>query len=513
MKPLLPSFLTQVSRLARFAGRGAGTAPCHPLDRPLVRLGPHDALSANDCEEGIVIMGATGSGKTTGSGATILRSYLQAGFGGLVLCAKPGEYEFVRALAREAGREIIRFAPEEARWRFNPLSYEVARSTRGAGIVTNVVALLLEALEAGSRGGGNHRDDAYFRDALIELLTCAAHLAMLARGTVQLGDLHRIIQSAPQSPADLDPKTPWMGQSECFAMLLEAGKKARAASEAAFADYSITEDYFLKTFPGIHEKTRGIIVNSFTALTSPMLRSPMRELFCTDTTIDPTACERGAVIVVDLPVKLYGACGAFAQVLWKMAFQKAMEQRDITKSPVPTFLWIDECQFFVSGYDTSFCSTARSARVCTTMLTQNLPGLYDALGRDKGGEHKADALLGNLTTKIWHANADRVTNQYAADTIAQTWTLKRSANQGTSSNMSQSAGDLNRDTQTNVNLSENSGSSVQEQLAHQVQPQEFTALRTGGPRNGLEVDGIVFKPGRVWNATGTNYMRVTFQQK
>lgn len=492
-------------------------APCHPLDRPLVNLGSDDALSANDCAEGIVIMGATGSGKTSGSGATILRSFMAAHLGGLVLCAKPGEYEFIRSIARQTGREqdVIRFAPEEARWRFNPLSYEVARSTRGAGIVTNVVALLLEALEAGGRGGGNHRDDAYFRDALIELLTCAAHLAILARGTVQLSDLHRIIQSAPQSPADLDPNGPWMGESECFAMLLEAGKKARATSDGAFADYAITEDYFLKTFPGIHDKTRGIIVNSFTALVSPMLRAPMRELFCADTTIDPTACERGAIIVVDLPVKLYGACGAFAQVLWKMSAQKCWEQRDVTKgaSAVPLFLWIDECQFFVSSYDTSFASTSRSARVCMTILTQNMPGLYDALGKDKGGEHKADALLGNLTTKIWHANADRVTNQYAADTIAQTWQLKHSANQGASSNMSQSAGDLTRDTTTNVNFSENSGSSVQEQLAHQVQPQVFTALRTGGPRNGLEVDGVVFKPGRVWNATGRNFMRVTFQQK
>ena len=490
-------------------------APCHPLDRPLVNLGSDDALSANDCAEGIVIMGATGSGKTSGSGATILRTFMAAHFGGLVLCAKPGEYEFILSVARQAGREsdVVRFAPEEARWRFNPLSYEVARSTRGAGIVTNVVALLLEALEAGGRGGSNHRDDAYFRDAMIEEVTAATHLNMLARGAVQLADLHRIIQSAPQSPADLDPKSPWMGQSECFAMLLEAGKKARATSEATFADYGITEDYFLKTFPNIHEKTRGIIVNSFTATVSPMLRSPMRELFCTDTTIDPTACERGAIIVVDLPVKLYGTCGAFAQVLWKMAFQKAMEQRDISKSPVPVFLWIDECQFFVSSYDTSFAATARSARVCTTMLSQNLPGLYDALGKDKGGEHKADALLGNLTTKIWHSNADRVTNQYAADTIAQTWQLKRSANQGSSSNMTQSAGDLTRDTTTNVNLSENSGSSTQEQMAFQIEPQQFTALRTGGPRNGLEVDGIVFKPGREWNATGKNFMRVIFKQK
>jgi hypothetical protein len=91
--------------------------------------------------------------------------------------------------------------------------------------------------------------------------------------------------------------------------------------------------------------------------------------------------------------------------------------------------------------------------------------------------------------------------------------MRQGANQGYSSNMSQSGGSLNSDTTTSVNHSDNQGVSLSEQLAYRVLPVEFTQLRTGGPRNNLLVEGIIFKPGRVWNATGTNFMRVTFKQQ
>jgi hypothetical protein len=42
-----------------------------------------------DAQAGVSVMGATGSGKTSGPGALLARAYLKNGFGGLVLCAKP----------------------------------------------------------------------------------------------------------------------------------------------------------------------------------------------------------------------------------------------------------------------------------------------------------------------------------------------------------------------------------------------------------------------------------------
>ena len=86
--------------------------------------------------------------------------------------------------------------------------------------------------------------------------------------------------------------------------------------------------------------------------------------------------------------------------------------------------------------------------------------------------------------------------------------MRSGANRGFSSNTSQGGGD--GDTTTSINYSDNTGSSLSEQLSFQVLPQEFTTLRQGGPSK--EVDAIVFKPGRVWRGSGTNFIRVTFRQ-
>lgn len=43
---------------------------------------------------------------------------------------------------------------------------------------------------------------------------------------------------------------------------------------------------------------------------------------------------------------------------------------------------------------------------------------------------EVDALLGNLSTKIFHSNSDKVTNEWAAETIGKSWQLRTSINEG-----------------------------------------------------------------------------------
>jgi signal recognition particle GTPase len=64
-----------------------------PLEMPLVSFGRRkaDVWTLSDALQGVIIFGANGSGKTSGSAALLARKYLAAGFGGLVLCAKTDE--------------------------------------------------------------------------------------------------------------------------------------------------------------------------------------------------------------------------------------------------------------------------------------------------------------------------------------------------------------------------------------------------------------------------------------
>ena len=196
-------------------------------------------------------------------------------------------------------------------------------------------------------------------------------------------------------------------------------------------------------------------------------------------------------------------------------------------------------------------STARTARACTVYLTQNLPSYYAQIG-GRNPEHIADSLLGNFQTKIFHANGDPKSNQWAADLIGKSVQYRRtygegerygessgttygasenvgvSDTQGTNTsqqrnkgwgggwssssqpgggtwnnhyNYGQSAGTgTNESTGTTRgrgwNWGTNRGKSrdrshnlgVNEVIDYELQPAEFSRLRKGGPEHSLQVD-------------------------
>src|ERR1041385_5891553 len=102
--------------------------PNDPLASPLLWLSKNDPWTIREACEGTAAFGATGSGKTSGSGAAIAKSFLLAGFGGLVLCAKRDESELWKRYCRETGRSgsLAIFGPQQPS-RFNFLNYELNR--------------------------------------------------------------------------------------------------------------------------------------------------------------------------------------------------------------------------------------------------------------------------------------------------------------------------------------------------------------------------------------------------
>ena len=123
-----------------------------------------------------------------------------------------------------------------------------------------------------------------------------------------------------------------------------------------------------------------------------------------------------------------------------------------------------------------------------------MSAITDLLGAE------ADSLLGNLQTKIFHANGDHVTNSWAAELFAKSWQFRTSSSSSRSSNALDGM----------VSSQHSSGSS--QSLEWDVLPQEFTTLRKGGPQNQLTVDALLFQGGRIWNATGKNCLRTAFRQ-
>jgi type IV secretory pathway TraG/TraD family ATPase VirD4 len=425
-----------------------------------------------------------------------------------VLTAKPDDRELWKGYCLAAGRnhDVLVFSPETA-LRFNFLNFELTRPGRGGGITENLVALfsaVLEVAERGTSGNAGRDDEGYWRRALRQLVRNAIDLLALATGSVSVPDLYRVVISAATSREQLR-STDWRESSFCMACLKQA--ETREKSESRARDFELVADYWLVEYPALSDKTRSVVVSTFTSMVDVLNRGILRELFCGETNVTPAMVEDGAIIIVDLPVKEFGEVGQFAQTLWKYCFQRSIERRDIERSPRPVFLFADEAHHIVTSYDQLFQTTCRSSRVATCYLTQNVSNLYAALGGGEKGRAEAASLLGNLNTKILHCNGDPVTNEWGSSLIGRTRQAFASGNASHSPDEQVSAlFGLGTGGET-------SSSGFSEGYEFEVQPRAFTQLRTGGPENDWEVDGIVFQNGKTFRSSGTNWLPVTFRQR
>jgi len=461
-------------------------------DPPIINWGDDQVLLQIDSDrwrikdacEGVVIFGATGSGKTSGSGQTLAHSYLAHGFGGLVLCAKPEESKLWRAYAKEAGREsdLVLFGTDPA-WSFNFLEHESRRQGPGAGLTENIVNLFTEIASIGERSAS--AADPFWERAMKSLVRNCVELLVLVKEPVSLHTMFEVVRSAPANAAALESAA-WRESSLCW-RLLQKAQKATAGTSAE-ADCREVTGFWLDHFPKLGERTRGSIVAMFTTLAEGLMRQKMRTLFCASTSLAPEDALAGKIIVIDLPVKEWGEVGRIAAVLWKYCLQKAIERRKDNANGTgrPVFIWADECQYFVSRHDDLFQATARSSRASTVYLTQSIQSLAAAIGSEGDNRSVVDSLLNNLGTKVFHANSDTTTNEYASKLIGKE--LRSFKNESYS-----------RSTVPGHWLPSFSNSrGYSEQLTEIVRPEQFARLRKGGSENGFIVSAVIVQTGRMW---------------
>ena len=502
---------------------------------------------------------------------------LRAGFGGLVLCAKPGERQLWERYCAETGRsESVIVFDGSGRRKFNFLEYELARSqATGTFEPVNLVQLFMRLSEAANTDQGGAKTAAendFWTKSVHMLLKYAIYALNAAYGRVRLSDVVEMAHTAPKSEAEL-ANLEWQKNSFCFRTLHKLYREP--VHPLPVADREQVMGYWRRAFANADQRTPGNIMATLATIIDPFLTGTMRELFCTDTNVVPEMTHAGAILIIDLPIKTYFGAGTLAQHVFKYLWQRAAEAR-ARPDERPIFLWADECQFFINAYDAEFQSTARSACACTVYLTQNLPGLYHYIGGPRP-EHTVDSLLGNFQTKIFHANGDPRSNQWAADLIGKSIQYRRtygegerygesagtsygeSENAGVSTmrgsstseqknqgwgggwssssqpgsgtwnhhyNYGQSGGTGTNESQGTSrgrgwNWGSNRGESrdqsvnrgINEVIDYELQPAEFSRLRKGGPECGLQVDAIVFQGGRVWRHGNSTWLPCMFPQR
>lgn len=137
-------------------------------------------------------------------------------------------------------------------------------------------------------------------------------------------------------------------------------------------------------------------------------------------------------------------------------------------------------------------------------LTQNISNLLAAFG---GSQAKAvtDSVLGNLQTKVWHANGDPETNQHAASVIGRSRQFFLDGNR--------QQGSVDWLGLFGLGETPPGSSGFSEQMEFDCDRSRFTTLRTGGRGNRWEVDAIVFQGGRRFAASGKSWLPVASRQQ
>lgn len=519
------------------AGRGT------ELDTPLLKLTERDTFRIRDAVQGVCIMGGIGSGKTSGSGKALAGAFLEAGMGGLVLCAKPEEADLWRSYCKRHGRlgSLVEF--DGFRQGFNFIAWEMARQgDAGLNAVIECLMRILEIARNASPSAGRSGDH-FWEDTTRQVLRNTIPIVFAATGSVAIDALLQFVRSAPRSPEEMRDEA-WQARSFFFECFITAMPDLDNATGERIASY------WRNDFATLDQKTRGNIVISLTTALDRFNHGWLKRAFCTDTTVPPELTFHGAIILLNMPALTRNEDGIIAQQLYKYIWQRAVLGRNalpVQHQRRPVFLWADEAQYFLNSYDAEFLSTARGSLACPVFLSQSLPTYYAKMS----GENSRDRvhhLLGNFATRIWHNNACAETNEWAAKTIGRTVKQRGnySENEGSSSNFGMSRGEnmnsggqrsFGSSTGPNGQYSTNSGGGsswgsgdqwgdtrgngrtqgsswgYSEQMDYLIEPAAFSRmLMTGGPAHRNRVSAVWYQAGRVFEACHGNTLLAEFAQ-
>jgi hypothetical protein len=378
-----------------------------------------DVWRIRDACEGTLIFGAVGSGKTSGSGSAIARAFLQAGFGGLVLTAKPDEARRWLRMCQESGRagDFIHVTPSSGH-KLNFLQYETQRPGERLAVTDDLIALfrcLLDVISQSKNSGG--RNEEFWINATDQLMRKLFNVFLLAGEPLSLDRLVRFLNHAPKHP-----KQNWRDDAIVGRIIKLAEENAKKGTDEDRRIFQEAFEYWTQAYPLITEGTQSGIVTSFSAMADNLSGRGIHEMIGTTTNLTPEMILSGKIVVLDIPLKGNVQSGLMVQAIWKLLFQQAAERRADKGLPTarPAFLWEDEGHMFFSQNDTSFQPTARDIRAPHVILSQNLHNFL----QQGHNEHAFYAVFAAMNTYIFHTNGDLETNRWASAHIGEIRKLK-----------------------------------------------------------------------------------------
>lgn len=471
-----------------------------PDNLPIWSIGG-ETWTLNDVTQGTLILGATGSGKTSCSGRTIAHAFLAKKFGGLILTTKPGEAKewitFCNGMDREAD---VRWVRDDGPLRLNLLAYETQRQGAGSQLTENLIGFFRVLISVLGSRHGQHTNEGFWQNAGNQLLRNLLDVFLVAQAPLSLDRFAEFVAAAPAK--ELADEEAWRDIPLFGEILTAAENNGTKPGDRRIVDKAKT--YWLVDYPRLAPETRSCITFGFNAMLDTLRSRHIYELLCGETTVTPETILNGGIVIIDLPVKEFGDAGVLVQCAFKYLFQRAVERRQwLGDQTRPCFMFIDEAQNFFTEYDTVFQQTARSSRVATVLLSQNVNNFYAHLGGDQNARYLFDSLAGNLNTRIFHANGDNLTNEWASKMFG-TWDRPVHS----ASTTPRHALTLNPFEDVTPDV----GHGVSTRREPLVPPEDFAKLQSSNARNEYLSEAFVYRVGSLFAETELPFVRTAFHQ-
>jgi hypothetical protein len=377
-----------------------------------------DLWRIRDASEGLLIFGSVGSGKTSGSGSAFARAFLQAGFGGLVMTAKPDEARRWLRMCQETGRaaDCVHVTPGSDH-KLGFLQYESQRPGDRLAVTDDLIALFRCLIGVMSRSKRSEVGDDFWSVTTNQLMRKLMDIFLLAGEPLTLDRMVRFINYAPK-----DERKDWRSIKIFASVISRAEEAALKGTDEDQRIYQESFEYWTQVYPKITDVTRSGFITAFSAMADTLSGRGIYEMIGTETNLTPEMILSGKVVILDIPLKGNIQGGLMVQAMWKLLFQQAVERRADKglKTARPAFLWEDEGHEFFSQHDVRFQPSARDCRAPHVIISQNLHNFFH-LGHH---EHAVKAVFAAMNTYIFHTNGDLDTNRWASERIGDIKKLK-----------------------------------------------------------------------------------------
>lgn len=470
------------------------------LTQDFLSVSQIDSIKFTQALTGFFVIGSTGSGKTSCLMHSLFKATIEKGCGAVVITTKEGDIDDSVRWTKECNREDdLRIIGEGTNWRMDMFSHE-AKHSNPLDVQANLTFMAEQIFELS--GGGVEKD--FWGQSALNLFRNSTGLLVDAGEPVNLPAINSIVTSLALNNAMLD--SPEWQQGYCGQCLIKAIDRENKGqmSELQKRDWRSRRNFFTNSIPNMAKDTLQSQLITYRTAISPILEGSVRELLLSNNpTITPEECfANNLILILNAPCKSLGYSAQALSKVFKFWILKSRERYHIPKDSLgnpfvkPMGFYCDEYGLYASKHDELTFSTQRSAGIIACLATQSLPSIYQGL-ESRRAEWQSATILANIVNRFILSISEPSTASKIADDVGKIWVNKANTSIGRNFSNNKAMGGGGH-----------VGTSMHEELVHQVLPIEFTALQKASPETGF-CESIFYSHGTIFS-NNKNHIRVAF---